>query len=504
VRYALTLALAATTIAATPALAKDKNAERPDEVVLLRKLPKDGEGAPSAQNANRLVVLSAVDEVDRYFAVVQLLLDRGAAEVIPFDPAKPKGAFKSLTELRPGFVAIVIRPEDLDVNVHFDLLERAARLDADPFMDFAFGYFTGATAEEALTFAKATGEVARTKPAKTILEFGPSTKPVPMTRPVAHTWAKGFKTRRLAHPNDAGNVAQLLGDAKDCGILSAWGHGMPDGVVDGLSGASLRASGLDLFPAVYFSGPCYCGVPSRWFDTSTGAVREKRTAPEDSFLLALLKARVSAAFAGLDPDRGETSEHELEHVLATGEPLGMASKATYDECVLAYRRGELILPRYARGRGRPYRDIHDEMISGGACRALFGDPTSRPFEKAGDDPFPVTLTETKKGLEVVWKRSGRIGNYWAPVDVYRARGGWTHRIRFRFELPLERANGLKRFRVLSVTKDGKDLDYEWPTAALEVWGGRLRVHGMIVFPRDDKDRALWNGQEFEARFLFRK
>ncbi len=177
--------LLAVVAAATPALGKDKGAEKPDAVVLLRTLPKDG-GAPSAEAADTLVVLSAVAEDDPYHEVVRLLLERGAAQVVPYDPRKPNAAFKTLGSLRPGFVAVVIKPGDLDVNVHFDLLERAAALDADPFVDFAFGYFTGATAEEAIAFAKATGEAAKTPPAKSILLFGPSTRPYPLTAPGPH------------------------------------------------------------------------------------------------------------------------------------------------------------------------------------------------------------------------------------------------------------------------------------------------------------------------------
>ena len=495
--------LAAAAWAAVPGLAGGGAAEKPDRVVFLRSLPKDG-GAPSVEHKDHFVVLAAVGEDDPYHGVVRVLQQGGADEVIALDPDKPKAAFKQLRAIRPGFVAIVIRPEALDVNVHFDFLERAARLDADPFVDFAFGYFTGATADEAIAFAKATQKLKRKKLPSVMLEFGPSTKPRPLSPLRRHRWAKGFKLRELWHPHDATDVAQQLEEAEGFGVLSASGHGMPDGVDHGLSGAALRASGLDLFPALYFSGPCYCGVTSRWFDMSTSSAKERRVAPEESFVLALINARAGAIFAGLDPDRGETNRHEFEHLLLTGDPLGFAAKSTYDECVVAYRREELILPRYRSKRGRPHRDIHDRMIAGGACRALFGDPRQRPIKRAGDDPFQVSLKKTKKGVDVVWKHDDTLGRYWGPVDVYRAEGRWTHRVRFTFEVPIEDASMLRRFEVQSVEKDGKALAFTWPTAALEVWAGTLRVHGMLIFPPNHRDRALWNGKAFEARFRFRK
>ena len=485
-----------------PADAKDRHAEKPDEVVFLRG--KVDDGAPRPEAMDQMAILTAVGEDDPYYGVVGVLQKGGAGPVIPFDPEKPRRAFQALEEIRPGFVAVVIRPEALDVNGHFDFLERAAQLDADPFVDFAFGYFTGATAEEAIAFAAATQELKRRRPPSVVLEFGPSTKPRPVSSAYPHKWAKGFKTRQLWHPYDAPDVAELLAKTKGWGVLRASGHGMPDGVDHGLSGAALRESGLDLFPALYFSGPCYCGVTSRWFDMSSRAATERRVPVEESFLLALLKARAGAVFAGLDPDRGETNSHELEHLLTTGDPLGLAAKSTYDECVVAYRREKLALPRYKAGRGRPHRDIHDRMIAGGACRALFGDPRRRPFAKAGDGPFEVAVTSGKKGVDVVWEGGARLGRYWGPVDVYRAGGGWTHRIRFRFDVSLADAAKYRRFRVVSVTKDGEDLEYVWPTAALEVWGDTLRVHGMVIFPTDPDDRALWNGTAYRAHFRFHR
>jgi hypothetical protein len=290
------------------------------------------------------------------------------------------------------------------------------------------------------------------------------------------------------------------------GVYAATGHGEPSRVSDGLTGAQIRAAGLDFSSSLYFSGPCWCGVPKRWFRLEKGSIAEHEVAPTESFLLGLVSARASGVFAGLDPDRGESSHHELEHLLLHGEPLGHASKSTYDDAVLAYRREKLALPRYEEHRGYPYRDIHDLRISGGACRALFGDPAWAPFKATGADPFRVTTKRGKEGLAVTWRGDDSLGRYWGPVDVMRpgSDADWTHRVRFRIEVPREEAAKLRKFEVVSMTKDGKPLAYVYPTAALESWGDRVRVHGMLVFPPDPKNQALWGGKEWEAKFLFRE
>jgi len=483
--------------------AADEIAEKTDAVVFLDIVSRS-EGAPGKKSVDDFVVLSEVSKKDPYHAVVDVLTKGERTEVLYFDRRRLGPLFDKLEKRKPGVVAVVIRPGSLDVNFHFEFLERASRLDADPFVDFTFGYLTGATAEEAVAFVEGIRAAMKKKPAKSVLEFGPSRQPRALTGAAPHAWADGFKSRKLSHPEDEADVPKLLRAAKGIGVLSAWGHGMPDGVDHGMTGRALRESGLDLHPALYFSGPCYCGVTGRWFGLERGAVTEKRVAPEDSFLLALIKARVTAAFAGLDPDRGETNHHELDHVLLTGDPLGMASKSTYDDVVVAYRRPELKLPRYEVGKRRPYRDIHDNMISGSACRALFGDPRFRPFPKAGEDPFRVRHEWTSKGLVVTWIGGDNLGKTWMPVDINRANGSWTHRLRFRFELPLDKVKKLTKFEVLAVTKDGKDLPYLYPTAALETWGGKLIVHALIVFPVNPSDRALWGGKEYVARLRFPK
>jgi hypothetical protein len=488
-------------LAAGPAFGGDRPAEDPDATVFLRA-GRRGEPAPSKEAVGDLVVLSEVAEDDPWFAAVRAL-GVTAREVVPFRPDAPAKAFERLSVLRPGRVLVLIRPESLDVDVHFEILERASRLDDDPFVDFAFGYLTGASPEEAVRFAQGIA-AARGKPfPRTILSFGPSSQAAPLGSEAPHGWARGMKERRLAHAEGATDVAEALAKVDGVGVYEAWGHGMPDRVSDGLTGAQIRASGLDLHPALYFSGPCYCGVTGRWFGWERGRMAEQKVAPRESFLLALLGARVTGAFAGLDPDRGETCHHELEHLLLTGEPLGLAAKTSYDDAALAYRRPELALPRHAGG-GSPFRDIHDQMISGTACRALFGDPTLAPYEAAGDDPFRVETETTKDGLVVTWKGDGRtIGRWWGPVDVCRADGGWTHRLRFRFDVPAELAAKVRTFEVQSVTKDGKPLPFRYPTAAVERWGDVVRLHVLVVFPPDAKDRALWNGRSFEARLRFR-
>lgn len=466
-------------------------------------LVERGAGAPTKANLKKTVILTDISSANAWYAPIQVLKKAGYREVISIRPWNAKKAFAALKRSGPGAVICVFRPKTIDVNFHFDFLERAARLDKDPFVDFHFGYITGATPKEAAAFAASACAGRKKKIAKSILEFGPSSRPAEVTAPIDHKWAKNFKSRRWAHAENATDVVEKLAKLKPKGILSAWGHGMPDGVDHGMKGIELTAQKkLDLSSCLYFSGPCYCGVPSGWFKLNQGKIERTEVKPEASFILGLMRVGIIAAFAGLDPDRGETNHHEREHVLM-GESLGAASKATYDDVVIALGKPELKLLRYKVGERRPHKNVRETMISGGACRTLFGLPDSKPFKQSGDSPFRVKPLMTKKGLVIDWTTKEGIGPYWLPVDVFNGEGGWTHRLRFRCEIPIKQAQKLKSLKVIRVTKDDQDLTYINPTAAIELFGGKAYLHLTIAFPRNEKDRALIGGKKYHARFILK-
>jgi hypothetical protein len=246
-----------------------RRAADPQAVVFVGDLCRGGEGAPPAARLGALVPYRAA-------------LDLIAAEKKPLAVLEvPAGDFAAaragLHEHRPEFVLIVTRPERIDVNVHFDVLEMALAVDEDPFADFAFGYVTGATALETVDFARRFLARAKKKGGlpKTLLEFGPAANGAPtFGGPRAHAVAKGWKESFAFHGPVSG-MLERKDQMRGLGILRAGGHGMPVGVDDGLKGVDLRREKLDLAPALYFSGPCYCGVTSGYFTWKNGVAGKR-------------------------------------------------------------------------------------------------------------------------------------------------------------------------------------------------------------------------------------
>ncbi len=466
----------------------------------------DGEGAPPAASLGSLVLMTDLDEADPYWPVVERLREaKNPVAVLSYEPGRIEGVELELRRVLPEFAIVVTRPERIDVNLHLDLLELSSRLDDDPFVDVAFGYVTGASPVETLAFVDRFLAVAKKRNAlpKSILEFGPAQNArTSQSGPRQHAVAKGWKQSDLYH----GPLEDLLDGKRPLagyGVLRAGGHGMPDGVVDGLKGADLRSRRLDLSPAIYFSGPCYCGVTGPYFEMQSGAVHRKLVRPEESFALAAIASGVTALFAGLDPDRGETTSQEMEHLWIEGGALGHAVKGTYDGCVLALRRPTFELYRYADGKGRPYRDLAEQMIGAAAGRALFGDPTLVPFAAAAKPPFPVKQKGRRDGFELVWSADEAPTSYWMANDVFRCDGGWTHRIQFAHELPPDQIRAIRSFEVAELKAKRGPLEGRFATAMVERWGGRAYVHVYVVFPVDGDERAFFANREFVARFAFR-
>ncbi|MHC4600298.1 MAG: hypothetical protein ACYS47_14955, partial [Planctomycetota bacterium] len=124
----------------------------------LTALAAGSAAAPLASAANKAsggyVVLTNLPEKDPYYKAVRTLLAiHPGAKVVSFPKGDVASAAAALKKTAPRHVVVVLKPADLDMNFQGRLLTLCTGLDDDPFCDFAFGYVTGATAEEAAGFA---------------------------------------------------------------------------------------------------------------------------------------------------------------------------------------------------------------------------------------------------------------------------------------------------------------------------------------------------------------
>lgn len=332
-------------------------------------------------------------------------LHPNAAELV-FQPDELSTVEKAFKKHQPRFALVFILPDELDVNFAWQWLRLTTQLDDDPFVDVRTGFITGENPTAAANFVRRIRSVVESKTpllARTVDNVGLDTSvsqsafsqsrgsffiPVFAERVALSTishGAEGFTQSRVASMDGAG-------------MIHFGGHGYPDRIVDGLSGALARQ--LKLAPCVVFNGACYTGVTGRWFDMPAGGV-ERRVAPENSFCLSILASNVLGYFAALHPDHGMPVYQEMEFLATEGASLGDIIKHTHDGVILG-AGGKLPMLKPLRANiSAPPSTASEVMLNGTAARVLFGDPAlvlTGPFTAA---PFQISVrTENPDTLRV--------------------------------------------------------------------------------------------------------
>src|SRR5436309_5748369 len=124
------------------------------------------------------IVADAVGRHDASYQAATRLAAHRSAIIVPLD-LKNLNAFRdALRQKPPRYVAVVIRPEELDYDLARRFLVMATQLDDDPFVDFSYGFITGVTAEEALAFVERSikSEEAHREPDLGSISVGESTR----------------------------------------------------------------------------------------------------------------------------------------------------------------------------------------------------------------------------------------------------------------------------------------------------------------------------------------
>ena len=211
------------------------------------------------------VVLTDLSEDDPCFAAASRLQRHRKAQIVRFPTGNVADALGPLRHSQPTFAAVVVRPKTLDVNFAYDVLELAWTVDDDPFADFAYGFITGATAEDALALVER-GIMADSgaSPSNGLLvAFGPTSTPQ-ADDGNAFEWLPGWRRLRIEHKPKGFPWANLP-DLAAADAIRFWGHGAPDSVDGSLKRSDL--DGLDLRARVVFAGPCFSAVTRRYYES---------------------------------------------------------------------------------------------------------------------------------------------------------------------------------------------------------------------------------------------
>lgn len=397
------------------------------------------------------VVLAAFGADDPFDAAAQVLVAARGAALVRFDPADLEPVRAALVAADPRQVAVVVRPEQLDFVLQRRLLQLATEIDDDPFVDFAFGYVTGRTADEAVALARRGSERQPRAVAGSVATVaGGVDRSLLLRRPHALRAAAlpGLQLQcagEQAFPEagrDRAFLQRHLPLLADCDVVTFVGHGLPHEVLGGPATADL--AGLDLQDAIALNVACYTGVTHGWFeeDWRAGVVRRREVALADSFGLAVLGAGVVGYTAYLCPrPAGPELETDLAALVADGASLGEARRRDYDKTVLGFLgfgAERLLLSPVADGMAlRPDRDaVRDLMLEGATGGVLFGDPACVPFERRdGQTPVAIEVEAVDGALRVRARASAMA--VWLHCADPTARWGGTMAMRVHARVPLD-------------------------------------------------------------------
>ncbi|MFK7739949.1 MAG: hypothetical protein AB8H80_06460 [Planctomycetota bacterium] len=407
--------------------------------------------ATTATGQHPYVVLSAVTADDDFDAAAQHLAAHHQAPILRFTPDKLADIAQDLRSAQPRHVALVMRPEQIDFAFQRELLQLAANIDQDPFVDFAFGYITGATADTALALAKR-GTDRNAKKGK--LRFGEVAGGLDKSQ--LNKWPAWLGATQVdslrvycagekSFPEagrDREFLRKNLPDIEGRDVVTFIGHGYPHEVHGGPDYSDIK--GLNLDGAVALNVACYTGTTDRWFEGNynTRSMVEKHVPIEESFCLNVLESGVVGYTAYLCPrPAGPELDTDRSALVFGGLSLGDARRRDYDKTVLGYLGfGEdgLDLAPVSDGAKMPAsRDpVRDIMLEGATGGVVFGDPACTPFAATpSKSPVQVRLTPTKKGIQV--KATVAANVLFTHCGDQTARWGSSMAMKVYVRIPLE-------------------------------------------------------------------
>jgi rhamnogalacturonyl hydrolase YesR len=392
---------------------------------------------PERKAKRSYVILTNAPETDAYFEAAKKLSSAHNGSIVRFDPAKMLALRRKLSSLNPRYVAIVLKPQDIDINLQRQMIALSTRMDDDPFCDFAFGFVTGATAKESVSLVERSLRVPREGLPKTIVTASvTSGRKSSVLSGAGMVLAKqlGYEGKAIywscveSDPQVLGFVRSHIKEVQKNGVVIFTGNGDPEGIWLFSDRRNLDASrhwpfdptkvgydprgempritaeyfrGVDLGGAVVWSGTCHSGVLHRAFVENdivstfgkVDRVTEYTIPPGRSLGLAILSDGPSAYLAPIGPNHGYACSVELHRALSAGLSLGDVMRSRYNEIILG-GGGNLDISLY-----EPDGPMLSEnpMRGGGANRTLYGDPLLSPFPNSGKDYLRRRLASLPNG-----------------------------------------------------------------------------------------------------------
>lgn len=483
------------------------------------------------------VVLSAVsDTSDTYYDVAETIANYRSAQIITFNPLNVDSLLPILTAIEPRYVAIVIKPIDLDINFVRHFLMMSTDIDSDPFSDFSYGYITGATGQDALNFvnniiyaesqniqnfplncsgyAASSLNLIYTTPGDYMSYLNPPVYSAIYLETndngsgldyfMANTSnMENNKLLDIGHNGDA-HMLWLFEGGNTNPVPPVWNYD-PAKIEDtayarvGLS--SFEIGTLNLYPAVAFNGACHSGEPKKvmvegdiaaTFGDTQGYTEFYTMSDTFSFALEILQTGITGYFAPCGANNANDQGEDVYNAFLYDEPLGDIHKRSNDGVVMGFLGNRPELEIYVQGNWGYGCDVNSSgsfdpndwsgacyMLGGKANRIYFGDPLFDPYADNHSSSLNITqaildsVNQTILDVQVVFNKPS--SPYFPVWDKFHH--GDT-RIYIPVELP-DYVSSVTGFDVI----DSSGI-YHMVIHALEEFDGKKIMHIEVDIPDD--------------------
>jgi hypothetical protein len=287
---------------------------------------------------------------------------RAPATLVPLTPSGLGPVFEKLKQLKPKYVAFVVPPGRIEDNFVGEVFQRASRLDDASELDFAYGYITGATSEDAVTLVRNTGraEKERASIPKTFVAIGQTFAEADLGmfayQQAALLERYGYRALPINPIDDSPDwqrrARSELRQFQNASLVFFAGHGLGDWMC-GIHADAL--AGIQLDRAVVVSGPCHSAVTTLRHDVEPGGrgVKSVSIPPERSICLNLIKA-------GAVSQLGSTASSSWGNVgpVITGffneaATMGEALRDRLNDHIRQHGLGEFTVMRFEEGKPSP-------------------------------------------------------------------------------------------------------------------------------------------------------
>jgi hypothetical protein len=345
----------------------------------------------------------------QYLPAAHALAALHDAKLLRIDAGDLDAAFAALRELQPRFVAFVLPPDKIDVDLAHAILERACRLDDDPFVDFEYGFVTGRDGAAAARFVERIARAREREYGRKALLFGswegavlPDTSRLSSLERLKLDGEMRLVAVRDDESKHREAAREALALCKDKDALLFFSHGYPDAMAGCFRARDLREWQVDFGHAILVNCACYNGAPGRWFAPGPGgaAIDRGAVAPDDSVALAVLDAGVAAYVAGIDPWHGPLAIQVFQHLVDDGMRLGEAQNAMLNRLALAFLPERIAFPPTLETPGRFAGEGATNRRHNGAGMIVYGDPAFAPFARNASRLAFAELEHDEKGLRV--------------------------------------------------------------------------------------------------------